>query len=53
MYTLYIDEETALAKMEQYEKNLRAAGYSDVLGKTVKRRVGRVRRTEGKQAEAV
>ena len=53
VYTLYIDEETALAKMEQYEKNLRAAGYSDVLGKTVKRRVGRVRRTEGKQAEAV
>lgn len=52
VYTPYIDEETALAKLGQYEKNLRAAGYSDVLGKTVKRRVGRVRRTEEKGAEA-
>lgn len=51
VYTLYIDEEAASAKIEQYEKNVRAAGYSDVLGKTVKRRVGRVRRTEGKQAQ--
>ena len=51
IYTLYIDDETALAKLEQYERNLRTAGYSDVLGKTVKRRVGRVRRTEEKKAE--
>ena len=51
VYTLYIDDETASAKMEQYEKNLRASGYSDVLGKTVKRRVGKARRTEERQAE--
>ena len=49
VYTLYIDEGTALAKIEQYEKNLRASGYGDVLGRTVKRRVGRMRRSGEKQ----
>lgn len=49
VYTLYIEEGAALAKLEQYEKNLRASGYGDVLGRTVKRRVGKMRRTEGKQ----
>lgn len=49
VYTLYIEEESALAKLEQYEDNLRASGYGDVLGRTVKRRVGRVRQSEGRQ----
>ncbi len=45
VYTLYIEEEAALAKLEQYEENLREAGYSDVLNHTVKRRVTRGRQS--------
>lgn len=39
IYTPYIEEEAALAKMEQYEKNLREAGYTDILSRTVKRKI--------------
>ena len=34
-----LEEEAALAKMEQYEKTLREAGYTDILSRTVKRKV--------------
>lgn len=42
IYTPYIEEEAALAKMEQYEKTLREAGYTDILSRTVKRKVRKV-----------
>ena len=44
IYTPYIHESAAEAKLEQYEDNLRTAGYADILTKTVKKRVGKVNR---------
>ena len=41
IYTPYICEGAAEAKLEQYEESLRAAGYADILAKTVKKRVGK------------
>lgn len=47
IYTPYICEGAAEAKLEQYEENLRTAGYADILRHTVKRQVGRgSRKTE-------
>lgn len=43
VYTLYIDDSVSAAKMEQYERDLRDLGYGEVLNRTVKRRVRRVR----------
>ena len=52
IYTPYICESAAEAKMEQYEENLRTAGYADILTKTVKKRIGKgntyPERSEGK-----
>lgn len=39
IYTPYIEEESALAKLDQYEKTLREAGYTDILSRTVKRKM--------------
>lgn len=47
VYTLYIDDETAQAKLKQYEENLRTAGYADVLEHTVKKQAGVSRRRAG------
>lgn len=48
IYTPYICEGAAEAKLEQYENNLRAAGYTDILMRTVKRQMGRSSRQTGK-----
>lgn len=52
IYTPYICESAAEAKLEQYEENLRTAGYADILARTVKKRVGKgnkyPERSEGK-----
>ena len=40
IYTLYINDETAQAKLKQDEDNLKASGYADVLGRTVKKQAG-------------
>ena len=60
IYTPYICEGAAEAKLEQYEESLRAAGYADILAKTVKKRVGKGNRyperseeTDGKNGTAV
>lgn len=37
IYTPYISESTAEAKMRQYEENLKESGYSDILSKTIKK----------------
>ena len=51
IYTLYICESAAEAKLDQYEDNLREAGYADILAKTVKKRVGKGNRTPGRSEE--
>ena len=48
VYTLYIEDGAAEAKMEQYEQNLRAAGYGDILSRTVKKKVRRTRISDEK-----
>ena len=45
------EEGAAAAKIEQYEQNLRSAGYGDVLDRTVKKRAKRNRTSEEKGAE--
>ena len=37
IYTPYIREGAAVAKLEQYERNLRTTGYGDILSRTVKK----------------
>lgn len=39
IYTPYIREGASQAKLEQYEKNLRTAGYGDILSRTVKKQM--------------
>lgn len=39
IYTPYIQDEVSIAKMRQYEENLKTAGYSDVLKRTMKRQM--------------
>lgn len=46
IYTLYLDEGPAMAKMEQYEHSLTLSGYGDILKKTVKKRVKYTKHTE-------
>ena len=41
IYTPYIREGAAAAKLEQYENNLKSAGYGDILARTVKREMKR------------
>lgn len=52
IYTPYICESTAKAKLKQYEENLRTSGYTDILLKTVKKHAGKgnryPQRSEGK-----
>ena len=43
IYTPYIREGAAMAKLEQYEKNLRTTGYGDILPRTVKKQMQRKR----------
>nr|WP_294492853.1 hypothetical protein [uncultured Mediterraneibacter sp.] len=44
VYMPYISDEASLAKIRQYEENLRAAGYEEILRRTVKRQMTRRRR---------
>ena len=47
VYTLYLNEEAAQAKLRQYEENLRETGYASVLEHTVKKQAGgNTKRTE-------
>lgn len=41
IYTPFIREGAAEAKLKQYENNLRLAGYGDILGRTVKKEMKR------------
>lgn len=50
VYTPYIREGAAMAKLEQYERNLRTTGYGDILTRTVKKQMLR-RRHETERAE--
>lgn len=43
VYTPYIREGAAMAKLEQYERNLRTTGYGDILTRTVKKQMQRRR----------
>lgn len=43
VYTPYIRESASIAKLEQYERNLRTAGYGDVLSRTVKKQMQKKR----------
>ena len=51
IYTPYILESAAMAKLAQYEKNLRKAGYGDVLMRTVKKQMQK-KRGAGERTEA-
>ena len=50
VYTPYIREGAAMAKLEQYERNLRTTGYGDILTRTVKKQMQR-RRHDTERAE--
>lgn len=52
VYTPYIEEGAAKAKLDQYERNLRAAGYEEVLDHTVKKRMGRPRQIDERSVNA-
>lgn len=43
VYTPYIRESAAMAKLEQYERNLRTTGYGDILSRTVKKQMQKKR----------
>lgn len=51
IYTPYISESISMAKLAQYEENLRAAGYGDVLMHTVKKQMQK-KRGGGERTEA-
>lgn len=44
VYTPYLEDPTARAKLAQYEEDLRSSGYNDVLKHTVRRRIRSVRK---------
>lgn len=48
IYTPYIRESASIAKLEQYERNLRTAGYGDVLSRTVKKLMQKRRHNAGR-----
>ena len=52
VYTPYIEEGAAKAKLNQYEENLRLAGYGEILKKTVRRRMGKPRNPVALEASA-
>ena len=57
IYTPYIDEGIAKAKLDQYEKSLRISGHGEILSRTVKKRIWtkpkcRKRYLPGKRGEA-
>ncbi len=43
VYTPYIRESAAMAKLEQYERNLWTTGYGDILSRTVKKQMQKKR----------
>ena len=45
VYTPYLEEPAAKAKLAQYEEDLRSSGYGEVLKHTVRRRIKSVRKT--------
>lgn len=45
VYTPYLEEPAAKAKLAQYEEDLRSSGYGEVLKHTVRRRIKFVRKT--------
>ncbi len=45
VYTPYIEDPTARAKLAHYEEDLRSSGYGEVLKHTVRRRIKTVRKT--------
>ena len=47
-----IMEGAAKAKLNQYEENLRSAGYGEILKKTVRRRMGKPRNPVALEASA-
>lgn len=49
IYTLYLEEGAAMAKLDQYERTLVSSGYEEILKKTVKKRVKWAKRTEDRQ----
>ena len=52
IYTPYIPESAAMAKLAQYEENMKKAGYGDVLMRTVKKQMQKKRPT-GERTEDV
>lgn len=46
IYMPYIEEGAALAKIDQYERNLKDAGYGEILNRTVRKRMGRAKRDD-------
>lgn len=46
IYTPYIEDGVSAAKLEQYEKSLQEAGYGDILSRTVKRKIKRIRHAD-------
>lgn len=46
IYTPYIEDGISAAKIEQYEKNLQQAGYGDILSRTVKKKMKRLRQAD-------
>ena len=52
VYTPYIEEGAAKAKLNQYEENIRSAGYGEILKKTVRRRMGKPRNSAVLEASA-
>lgn len=46
IYMPYIEEGAALAKIEQYERNLKDAGYGEILSRTVRKRMGRAKKDD-------
>ena len=52
IYMPYIEEDAALAKLDQYEKNLKEAGYGDILSRTVRRKIRKTRYPEERSGGA-
>lgn len=46
IYTPYTEDGVSAAKIEQYEKNLKEAGYEDILSRTVKRKIKKARQPD-------
>ena len=53
IYTHYLEDGVSVAKMTQYEENLNAVGYGDLLLKTVKKKAGKTRNAGERSDSAV